>query len=74
MNKGAQSWFHNVSTYGYEVIIYWIFIIENLFKSKQNFIGEFGGAFGIGGKSLMSKIWWGDLEIFRLEVWEILIF
>ncbi len=46
-------------------------LIENLFKLKLKFIGEFGHPRG--------KVGWvgfneGDLEIFRLEVWEILNF
>jgi hypothetical protein len=56
MSRGALSWFHNGLTYGGEVIEYWIIFIENSFKSKLKFIGEFGCPLDIVGKSSVSKI------------------
>jgi hypothetical protein len=32
------------------------FFIENSFKSKQKFLGEFGHSLGIVGKPLMNRI------------------
>jgi hypothetical protein len=56
MSRGALSWFHNGLTYGGEVIEYWIIFIENSFKSKLKFIGEFGCPLDIVGKPSVSKI------------------
>ncbi len=56
MSRGALNRFHNVSTYGKEVIDIKYFFTEFSFKSKLDFIGEFGGALVIVGKVSISRI------------------
>ncbi len=59
MSDSTLTWFHNVSTYGGEVIEYWIIFllnIEMLFKLKQKIIGEFGHPCGKVGMPSVSKI------------------
>jgi hypothetical protein len=55
---GALSWFHNVSTYGGEVIEYWtiFFSLKIQLNQQKNCITEFfEHALGIVRKPLMSK-------------------
>jgi hypothetical protein len=56
MSRGAPSWFHNVPTYGAEVIEYWtIFPLEFIWIKTEN-IGKFVSTLSIIGKSSMNGI------------------
>jgi hypothetical protein len=53
----ARSWFHNVLTYGGEVIEYLtIFLLKNHLNRNKKIIREFGHTFDIIGKLLVSRI------------------
>jgi hypothetical protein len=54
---GASSGFHNVSTYGGEVIEYWtIFSLKIHVNQKKKLIGEFGCTLSVFGKPLVNGI------------------
>jgi len=56
MSRGAPSWFHNVPTYGGEVIEYWtIFPLKFIWIKTKN-IGKFVCTLSIIGKPSMNGI------------------